>query len=405
MLRYTPLLLACASLSATNLFEPLDYLSNNLFYETEDGVFAIQGGGSVEISGYYFNQEPVGFVFPNPPTDHTLFSPRLTLEADAWLGERLSGSIKFRWDDGIDPGYSNNSVRIDELFIDAAIAPGHFDVRVGRFATIFGNYVPRQSAWDNPFISPPLAYDQATSVTDNVAPPNATAFANRRNANINGHTWIPIIWGPVYTQGAAGFASWRDFDLAVSGTNRALSSRPPVWDDYDWSDPTFTGRLGWTPVAEWNVGLSGAFGAYLKDSTQATLPVGTHVGDYDQVTVGLDATWASGPWQVWAEALFSEFDVPNVSDPAQIYSYYVEGKYKITPQLYGALRYGMQFYNKIDTPAGKQRWDYDVLRAEAALGYKFNRHALIKVQYQYQYQFANFQDGENQIAGELVIKF
>ncbi|WP_309380171.1 hypothetical protein [Cerasicoccus frondis] len=390
---------------ASALVNPLEELSNNLFYETEDGFFAIQGGGSIDISGYYFNEEPVGFVFPNPPTDHTLFSPRLTLTADAWLGERLSGSIKFRWDDGIDPGYMDNQVRIDELFFDTVIVPGNLDVRIGRFATIFGNYIPRQSSWDNPFISPPLPYYQATSVTDDAAPPNATAFANRRNVVANNHTWLPIIWAPVYTQGAAGFGSWRDFDLAASFTNRAISSRPSLWDDYDWSDPTFTGRLGWTPVTEWSFGLSGSFGAYLKDIAQSTLPPGTSIGDYEQVAVGLDASWASGPWQVWAEAMFSEFDVPNVSDPAQIYSFYVEGKYKFTPKFYGALRYGMQFYNEIDTPAGKQRWDNDMLRAEAAVGYRFDRHLLLKLQYQYQHQFADFQDGVNQLAGQLVIKF
>jgi len=404
MLRLLPIIFAAATLSATTLLEPLDYVSDNLFYETEDGFFAIQGGGSAEISGYYFNDQPIGFVFAKPQ-NHTQYSPRLTLEAQAFVGERLSGAIKFRWDDGIDPGYMDNQVRIDELFIDGVIVPGHLDVRVGRFATIFGNYVPRQNAWDNPFISPPLPYDQATSVTDNSAPANAVAFTNRRNANVNNKTWVPIIWGPVYTQGVAAFASWESFDLALSGTNEAIASRPSEWDDYNWDNPVFTGRLGWTPNAEWNVGLSGSLGAYLRPAAAPTLPLGTDVGDYDQIAVGLDASWSSRDWQVWAEFMFSQFDVPNVADPAQVYSFYVESKYKVTPQFYAALRYGMQFYNEIDTIFGSRNWDNDMLRVDVALGYKFDRHSLFKVQYQFQHQFTSFQDGENQLAAEFVIKF
>jgi len=401
----TTAIFAFASLAAhATILEPLNSVSDHLFYETDDGFFAIQGGGQAEIAGYYFNQQPVGIIFA-PPGNHTQYHPRLTLIADAFVGERLSGSLKFRWDDGIDPGYSPNQVRLDELFVDSIIWPGHLDLRVGRFATVFGNWIPRQSAWDNAFISPPLPYDQTTSVTDNAAPANAIAFTNRQNALANNATWLPIIWGPVYTQGAAAFASWDDFSIAVSGTNKAISSRPAVWDDYDWNEPTFTGRLGWKPSAEWNLGLSGSLGAYLRDSARATLPPGSDLGDFDQVTVGLDAAWAYRDWQIWAEFLFSQFDVPNVADPAQIFSYYVETKYKVTPQFYAALRFGQQLYNEIDTPIGTRNWDNDMLRLDTALGYKFDRHSLFKVQYSFQHQFTRFQDGENLVAAQFVIRF
>ncbi|MEO0794768.1 MAG: hypothetical protein AAFX93_06385 [Verrucomicrobiota bacterium] len=391
---------------AKTILEPLDYVSDNLFYETEDGFFAIQAGGSAEITGYYFNEAPIGFIFVQPG-NHTQYHPRLTLEADAFVGERLSGSIKFRWDDGIDPGYMDNQVRLDEIFADGVIVPGHLDLRVGRFATIFGNWVPRLDAWDNPFISPPLAYDQATSVSDLAVPANALSFASRRTANDSNFlkTWLPIIWGPVYTQGIAAFASWGGFDLAVSGTNESLATRPSEWDDYDWTTPTFTGRLGYTHSAEWQFGLSGSIGSYFRPAAEPALPLGTDVGDYQQVVVGVDATWSSGPWQVWGEFLFSQFDIPNVSDPAQIFSYYIETKYKVTPQFYTALRFGHQFYNEIDTILGSQNWENDQIRAEVALGYKFDRHSLFKVQYQFQHQFTSFQDGENQIAAQFVIKF
>jgi hypothetical protein len=58
------------------------------------------------------------------------------------------------------------------------------------------------------------------------------------------------------------------------------------------------------------------------------LPSGTSIGDFWQVVYGGDLGWAHGPWQVWSEILYSDFDVPNVGH-AGVLSYYIEGKRKL----------------------------------------------------------------------------
>lgn len=406
------ILFAAIVCNLTGLAQPtpwnaaLDHVSRDLHFISDDGEFEAQLSGSVDMRTYYFAQRPIGFVFPRPGSNnHTQYSPRLTLNLDAFYGERLYGFVKFRWDDGLDPGYQNNSVRLDEIFLRGTVIMNALDVQVGKFATVFGNWAGRHGAWESPFISPPLPYDEATSVTDNAAPPNATAFANRANALINKSTWTPVIWGPVYTEGIAAFGSYEDFSIAVTGTNRPLSARPPSWNDRDFdNNPTFTGRLGWSPSAEWKFGVSGMIGPYLLNSAQSSLPAGTSINDFDQIVVGGDLSWARGPWQVWAEFIYSRFDVPNVGN-ADIYSYYLEGKYKISANFFTALRWGQQFYNKVDTPSGPAKWDNDVLRTEAAFGIRLDRHTQLKIQYTYQYQDASFQDGTQQVAAEATLRF
>lgn len=406
------LCLLTISLTSIGLAQPtpwnaaLNQASRDLHFVTEDGEFEVQLSGSVDMRTYYFAQNPVGFVFPRTGSNNnTQYSPRLTLNLDAFYGERIYGFVKFRWDDGLDPGYMNNSVRLDEIFLRGTIVMDALDVQVGRFATVFGNWAGRHGSWESPFITAPLPYDQATSVTDNAAPPNSTAFANRANVPINKHTWAPVIWGPVYTEGVAAFGSYEDFSLAVTGTNRPLSSRPPTWDDRDFdTNPTFTGRLGWKPLAEWSFGVSGMIGPYLINTADSTLPAGSGINDFNQITVGGDLSFARGPWQVWAEFIYNRFEVPNVGN-ADVYSYYIEGKYKISPRFFTALRWGQQFYNKVDTPAGPAKWDNDVLRTDAAFGIRFDQHTQLKLQYTYQYQDAGFQDGTQQLAAEATIRF
>lgn len=382
----------------------LDEVSRDLRFVSEDGNFEVQMSGSADLRTYYFAQRPIGFVFPKPG-GHTDYSPRLTLNLDAFYGERLYGFVKFRWDDGLDPGYQNNATRVDEIFLRGTVIINTLDLQIGKFATVFGNWAGRHGAWESPFISPPLPYDQATSVTDKTAPPNATAFANRANHPNNNQAWVPVIWGPVYTEGIAAFGSYRDFSLAISGTNQSVSSRPSSWDNRDLdTNPSFTGRLNWSPLAAWNFGVSGMVGPYLQESAKGTLPLGTSLNDFDQIVVGGDLSFSHGPWQVWAEFIYSRFDVPNVGN-ADVYSYYVEGKYKISPHFFTALRWGQQFYNKVDTPAGPEKWDNDVLRTEAAFGLRLDQHTQIKIQYTYQYQDASFQDGTQQIAAEATIQF
>ncbi len=381
----------------------LDRADDALTYESSDGKFFAHVTGETDITGYYLDGQPFGLIYSNP-NDHFLLSPRLTLNLDATYGDRLMFFAKFRWDDGIDPGFVNDSARLDEMFVRATIVPQHLDLQVGKFYTVFGSWAGRHGAWDCPFITAPLVYDQVTSVLDAFSPANGAAFAGLRNSPDNNYAWAPVVWGPDYLPGAAAFATWGRVDLAVSGTTQALSARPTTWSDLNFSRPSFNGRLGWRVNEAWSLGVSGSLGPFLLSHAAASLPPGTTLSQYDQITVGGDASWAWHEWQVTGEFIFSRFEVPNVGN-ADTFSWYLETKYKITPQLFAAVRWNQQVYNQVQTPGGPQNWDNDEMRVDLALGYKWDTHVLTKIQYSWQHQETSFQNGQQMIAVQLVVKF
>lgn len=374
-----PLLISQVS---ANIEPILAELADSLYFETPDGSGAVALGLSSDLTTYgWTGQQPIGIVGYDG-AENAIYEPRLTLAGDAWLGQRLYGFAKIRYDRGYDPGVPMDRVRIDELFARLTIIQEHLDLQVGKFGTIFGNYTGRHEPWDNPFVTPPLPYDQVTSVTDNAPPPSATAFANRRDVNDVLKTWAPVLWGPVYTQGAAFFATWEQFDLAASIKNRALMSRPYEWNDHDYSAPSWTTRLGFRHSPEWEFGISGSIGPYLRPSAHnhPNLPAGKSSDDYDQITVGTDLAWKDGRWEVHAELIFSRFEVPNVGD-ADTFSYTVDAKRDLTANWFTAIRLGQQFYNEISLPGGQSaRWDNTTTRLDLALGYRLNRHLQVKAQ-------------------------
>jgi hypothetical protein len=83
---------------------------------------------------------------------------------------------------------------------------------------------------------------------------------------------------------------------------------------------------------------------------------------------------------VWAEAYAARFVIPRVGD-ADVFSYYVEARYKFTPELSGAVRWGQQTYGTIATSRGAAHWDHDVWRIDFAPMWRLSAHAQVKVQY------------------------
>ena len=61
-------------------------------------------------------------------------------------------------------------------------------------------------------------------------------------------------------------------------------------------------------------------------------------------------------------------------------SYYLEARYKFTPQLFGALRWNQQISTAIDgAPRTPDTW-----RVDAAATYRFTEHLQLKLQYSFQ---------------------
>lgn len=371
-----------------------------------DSPLGVSLRGMLDLEFYASQRPPPGLLFEN---DTAFFNPRMTLFADLHAGRHLAGFVQARFDRGFDPGAKpDGDARLDEYYLrwtpwDEPVV----NLQAGKFATVFGAWVPRHLSWDNPFITAPAAYENVIGVGDVGAPPTVGAFLNRRNLPDNKPGWMPVIWGPSYASGASWFGRVGRADYAFEVKNAGLSSRPGSWqaDETGFSAPTWTGRLGYRPSASWNLGASGSTGAYVVRDPQNVLPAGSDRGDFRQHVLGLDAAYARHHIELWSELILSRFEVPAVGH-ADTLAYFVEAKYKITESLFAALRWNQQFFSSVGAPAGGETvWDRDLSRVDAALGWRFNRWLQAKVQYSYGTEPGPNRNGRNLLATVLTLRF
>lgn len=215
-------------------------------------------------------------------------------------------------------------------------------------------------------------------------------------------------------------------DYVFEVKNAALSSAPRNWDALQggWESTTYTGRLGLRPAPEWNLGFSYSHGPYLADAS--TIPPIVIIGgapfldegqrDYNQTTLGVDASWTHGPWQVWAEAMTSRFETPNAGGigfvgssianraaAVRVWSGFVEVKRKLGSQWWVAARWNQSWFD--DLPGTDARWDNDGWRADLSVGYRFSRHLQAKLQYSMAGREDSGREGHHLLAAQVTFKF
>jgi hypothetical protein len=395
-------LFAC-TVHALEIDDFFDRLDNALTITAFDGNLRARLSGTIDTEFYNFQQPAPGLIDSNIDN---LFNPRLTLFLDAQLGSQIYFFAQSRLDRGFDPSNHHAQVRLDEYAL--RFTPwddSRFNLQVGKFATVVGNWVPRHLSWENPFINAPLVYDNVTPISDKIAPASPLDFVRRFDHEK--YQFNPVIWGPSYASGISISGRLGRFDYATEMKNASLSSRPESWNvtETGFDHPTFSGRLGFRPNEIWNFGLSASDGPYFRSEAEQTLPPGRSIGDYQEFLLGQDASFAWHHLQLWAEFYEARFEVPRVGD-ADTFAYYFEAKYKFTPQLFGALRWNQQLFSNIPNGAGGQvRWSQDLWRIDAAAGYRFTSHIQLKLQYSFQQETTGSRDNNHLIAAQLTVRF
>src|SRR5437870_3593625 len=394
---------ACTA-CAFDIDDVFDRLDNALTVSLFQDNLRVRLSGTLDLEFYNFEQPAPGLI--DSRTDN-LFDPRLTLFLDAQLGSQIYFFAQSRVDRGFDPTDHGADIRLDEYAL--RITPwqdGRFSLQIGKFATVVGNWVPRHLSWDNPFINAPLVYENVTAIQDKYAPYSPLFFVYGPYYYAK-YSFNPVIWGPSYASGISVAGKLGRFDYAVEMKNASLSSRPESWSvtESGFENPTFSGRLGYRPNEAWNFGLSGSEGPYFRREAEATLPPGRGIGDYREFVIGQDASFAWRHLQVWVEFYEARFEVPLVGN-ADTFAYYIEAKYKVTPQLFGAIRWNQQLFGEVSDPSGGSiRWSDDLARIDLAAGYRFTSHTQLKFQYSYQRETTGQRNNNHLIAAQLTTRF
>jgi hypothetical protein len=216
-----------------------------------------------------------------------------------------------------------------------------------------------------------------------------------------------LIWGPSYASGISVSGRLGQFDYAVEMKNASLSSRPESWyiTENGFENPTFSSRIGFRPNESWNFGFSGSEGPYFRREAESSLPPGRDISDFREFVLGQDISFAWHHLQLWAEFYEGRFQVPNVGD-ADTFAYYVEAKYKFTPQFFAAVRWNQQLFNTInDGYGGKEHWSPDLARIDVAATYRLTTHAQLKLQYSFQHETTAPGQDNHLLATQFTVRF
>jgi hypothetical protein len=403
-LRAFSLCVFACSACAFDIDDFFDRLDTGLTLSAYQDNLRARLSGTVDLEFYNFDQPPPGLIISD---SDNLFNPRLTLFLDAQAGSQIYFFAQTRLDRGFDPTDHGAQIRLDEYAL--RITPwedGRLSVQIGKFATVVGNWVPRHLSWENPFINAPIVYENVTSIRDKSAPVSPFYFIYGRYY-YEKYGFNPVIWGPSYASGISLSGQLGRFDYAVEMKNASLSSRPESWNltASGFDPPTFSTRIGFRPNEAWNFGLSASEGPYFRREAEPTLPPGRDIGDYREFVLGQDVSFAWRHLQVWAEFYEARFEVPRVGN-ADTFAYYVEVKYKFTPQLFGAIRWNQQLFGNVTGPSGGSvRWSPDLARADFAAIYRFTSHIQLKLQYGYQHETTDPGDDNHLLAAQFTVRF
>ena len=130
--------------------------------------------GLLDLEYYNFPQPPPGLIRAD---GHNLFAPRLSVFLDAKIGPNVYLFVQSRVDTGFDPTDLGEQWRADEYAL--RVTPwkdGRFNLQIGKFPTVVGDWVARHLSWDNPFINAPLPYETASLVSDVELPLTGNSF-------------------------------------------------------------------------------------------------------------------------------------------------------------------------------------------------------------------------------------
>ncbi len=289
------------------------------------------------------------------------------------------------------------------------------DIQVGLIPPVFGAFSRRSYGADNPLIGLPLGYQYVTTLRADALPSSIDNLLAKRGTgwrvhypvgNPSADHGVPLADGLRYPAGVEVHAGGGLVEASVAVTTGSLSI--PQAHDVGWN-PQVSGRLSVSPIAGLVLGLSASHGTFLTKALTDSLGTTGQDGANDQTAVGFDAEYSRGHWIARAEGIYSRWRLaesapPNVAEPLTAFAFDVEGRYRILPGLYAALRFDhLGFSTVCGETAGCLPWDAPVRRIEAGGGYSLRRNIVVKAVYQYNQRDGSFNPTEGIASVQLLV--
>jgi hypothetical protein len=245
----------------------------------------------------------------------------------------------------------------------------------------------------NLLIGQPLAYQYLTSIHTDALPRTTDDLLRMRGrgwlssfpiGNTAPGPGLPIINTSRWDTGVQAHGIKGMFEMTGSITSGSLSD-PRFRDNNEGRQ--IAGRLVARPIVSTSIGLSASQGAWLNRTLEDELANGAEYERSNQVAFGADAEFSRGPFLARGEVIRSSWAMPNITtlhlpEPINAWSTLIEGRYKIAPGLYVAMRGDRLRFNTITGDRGTRGWDAETWRIETGVGYSLTRNLLLKGAFQ-----------------------
>lgn len=378
-------------------------------YMSRDGSVQLALSGQLDLEAFHVPEPGFGLLLGGGP----FVAPRLRLFADVFAGDHVYGLLELRGDRGDAPVQGEWDARVEQAFLRVGTASGAFAVQAGRFASPFGSYALRHLSPQDPFLRPPLPYDDRTVMCAAIAPASMAGFLTWKDRPDEFRAiGAPPIWGVPYqwgvmVAGAKGRVVWR-----AAAMNSAPSSEPEAWswDAERMRHPSLVAAVGLSLTPALSVEASWNRGPWMEELKGGAYPPGTDQWDYFQTLTALEVTWARGGVVMRGEVVRDEWDVPNTGYAPVEWGGSLEAQIDLAAGVFVAGRAGFLDFRPV--PTGESgyggpslEWDHDLRRYEASVGYRIERNAGLLASWSHQPRRSALEGSRSQLAARLWVAF
>ena len=328
---------------------------------------------------------------------------RLSLLFNFQASERVGLYVNLTSENGGTPRLYGAFVRL------APFSNQSFWVQAGKIPQAFGAFPERWYPFVNPLIGDPLMYSYLTSLQPYGVPADVDDLLSQRGqghySQFQGYppyAGMPMIEIFRWAAGGIGFGKVGPLEYLGGITAGSLSNPLQVDDD---GGTQALGRLRFRPSPAFNAGVSVARGPYLTGVSDES-PYDRPRDSFHQTGVGGDFEYARGHLLVYAELAWSRWESPNIAEPLDASSAFIESRYRLLPGLYLAGRLDRLGFGEVTTQDGaREPWDYPLSRVEIGAGLSWERHVLLKLAGQFNWYDDATDLNENIIVSQIVVRF